>query len=83
MGEIGLYSVGFYVWWIFLNGFLCFLKCCFTEPYRSQEESACAGFALCQLRNYLSGHVSAKFWDEQITPAYRSNFLLCSIFYEA
>lgn len=36
MGEIGLYSVGFYVWWIFLNGFLCFLKCCF---YRTLLES--------------------------------------------
>lgn len=31
MGGIGIYSVGFYIWWIFLNGFLCFCEILFLQ----------------------------------------------------
>lgn len=31
MGEIGFYPAGFYVWWMFINGMLCFFEVLFLQ----------------------------------------------------
>lgn len=47
MGELGLYSVGFYVWWIFLNGFLCFFEMLFLQNLTGVRKKAHALALLC------------------------------------
>lgn len=31
MGEMGFYPAGFYIWWMFLNGLLCFFEILFLQ----------------------------------------------------
>lgn len=47
MGEIGLSFAGFYLWWIFLNGFLCFFETLFLQKFSGARKRAHVGVFLC------------------------------------